>query len=97
MICKIYTEENDNPLNIEGLDDCESINLETINYIEQLINTSTFDDEQKAQFERELSDISNQKADELITLLKLNQVNRIESGNNYDQSDIKEQLNRHCC
>ena len=63
--------------------------------IHNLINSSTFDDDQKASMERQLSSITNPEADRLISILKDNQIDPIAAGRNYNQTDIKEKLKQH--
>lgn len=62
-------------------------------YIEQLLQTSVFNDEQKADYENKLQiGITYKYALELIRVLKDNQRDPIASGDNYSQSDIKNKI-----
>jgi len=66
--------------------------MDTVNYIESLIRTSTFDDEQKATMESELLTITNAKSEEMIGMLKVNQISASEK-ENPNQGDIQTILN----
>lgn len=64
-------------------------------YIEQLIETSIFDNARRADFENKLQHgITYKYAIELITLLKENQRDPINSGDFYSQTDIKRKIER---
>ena len=66
----------------------------TVTRCEQLIKCSTFDDNQKFRLETELQDITEAEAERMIKTLVLNQVDNIEAGNGYSQTDIKNKLKR---
>jgi hypothetical protein len=55
------------------IDTDEPPTIDTINYIEGLIRTSTFDDEQTASMEGDLLTLTNAKAEEMVQMLKDNQ------------------------
>lgn len=66
-----------------------------INYIESLIRTSTYDhDTQEMLIDKVNAGITSDEASTLITDLQNNQLNSIDMGN-YDQRDIKQQINKH--
>lgn len=63
-----------------------------INYIESLIESSTYDHEQRKYLEGELVNLSSVRASELIEDLRLNQLNPVTHGGSYNQGDIKAQI-----
>lgn len=64
-----------------------------IQTIESLINTSCFDEQTRMNIRDELlTDITNARAEVIYKELKENQQDPIESGNNYNQSDINNKL-----
>ena len=60
-----------------------------ISRIESLLQTSAVDHDERASIEREFVDMSEERAVNLIEYLTENQLNPIEAGFNYSQSDIK--------
>ena len=65
---------------------------EQIDTIEALLRTSVYDETQKTRIEKEMGDYSQQDASVCIHVLKENQRDPIASGDNYNQSDIKEKI-----
>jgi len=63
-----------------------------INKIESLLRTSCLLEAQKESIEKDLSTINHSKANELIAYLENNQVDPIDSGNNYSAADIQAKL-----
>lgn len=62
-------------------------------YIENLLETSAFDERQRAFIEREIEfGITNGRAKKLIEDLQLNQRDAISSGDNYSQGDISKKI-----
>lgn len=62
-------------------------------YIENLLETSMYDERQRAFIEREIEcGITNGRAKKLIEDLQLNQRDAISSGDNYSQSDISRKI-----
>lgn len=61
-----------------------------ISYILTLLETSSLDQQQRDDIEMETSVMTPQRASEVIANLKNNQLDRITSGMNYNQSDINE-------
>lgn len=59
---------------------------------ENLLFSSAYDDEQKAQIEKQLWYYHEQELNELKANLLMNQVDRIDAGHNYTQTDIKRKL-----
>lgn len=74
--------------------DNEDFKLEhyQITQIETLIQTSAISEERKEAIEKSINTLSKSDAWEIIDELKATQVNRIESGHNYNTSDIKNQV-----
>jgi hypothetical protein len=64
----------------------------TITRCENLINDSLFPDEEKAAMEKELEDITEAEASRMIEYLYPNQLDKINAGHNYSQTDIKNKL-----
>ena len=62
--------------------------------IEQLLVTSIIDHPERVHIYRELNNLSEERADELIEYLYKNQICPIQSGANYTQTDIKNKLNK---
>lgn len=79
-----------------AIDTEEKITNSKIAFVENLINNSTFDDELKESYMTELqsSELTNSKLDEIISELTNVQKNPIESGDNYNMSDINKQLDK---
>lgn len=73
------------------IDTDEAPTIETINQIESLLRTSTLDDEQIAVIETDLIDITNAKSEELIEMLKMNQMGPMEM-ENMNQGHIQKEL-----
>ncbi len=65
-----------------------------IDKIENLIRTSSLLESQKEEIEKQFSSLNYQTANNLIEHLENNQVNPIESGNNYSRDDINKQLDK---
>jgi hypothetical protein len=62
-------------------------------YILSLVNTSTYDHDQRAFIERRVEDgLTKSEADKLIADLQMNQLDRISSGLPYNQTDIKTKI-----
>ena len=59
---------------------------------EGLLRTSGYDDDWKARIENELWYYSEEELNELKSNLYMNQVDRIDQGMNYNQTDIKRKL-----
>lgn len=81
-----FTGDKAYPIDTDG-----APSIDTINWIESLIRTSTFDDEQRAQMESDLLTITNAKADEMISLLQMNQITEMEKPS-MNQRDINKVL-----
>jgi len=65
---------------------------EQLNYIESLLETSSIAMEKQFQIESEFNSYSSEAAQKCIYYLKQNQVDPIDSGGNYSQTDIKNKL-----
>lgn len=65
-----------------------------VDYIEQLLQHACISPEEKSEIERLMFGYSVSEANEVIERLKEAQVNPIEAGNNYSQSDIVKQINK---
>jgi len=63
--------------------------------IHSLIRNSLLDENQKQEIERELLIMSGERAKEVIQYLKDNQLDPIESGQNYGMRDIHKKLDQH--
>lgn len=63
-------------------------------YIESLLANSNFSEDKKQLYEGLVPDMSNVEANNLIADLKDNQLDPIQSGNNYTQTDILKKLNK---
>jgi phage RecT family recombinase len=63
-----------------------------IDYIESLLKHANIDHDQRGQIERNLHSYSSYDAKKCIEMLKENQLNPIDSGFNYTQTDIKNKL-----
>lgn len=59
-----------------------------ISFIESLLKTSNINHDERANIEREMYDYDKKSANECITYLKNNQLDIINSGFNYSQTDI---------
>jgi hypothetical protein len=69
-----------------------TIDGSTIAYISKLMNGSTLDEDQRTAIENELGTMLNSRAEEVISNLKMNQLNPIKDGNSYQQGDILDEL-----
>jgi hypothetical protein len=65
-----------------------------VDYIEQLLQHACISIEEKSDIERLMFGYSVSEANEVIERLKEAQVNPIEAGNNYSQTDIVKQINK---
>jgi phage recombination protein Bet len=74
------------------IDTDDPVDMDTVNRIEALIRSSTFDDEQKAQMESEIVTLTNAKAEEMIATLHANQMSPQEK-DVMNQGDIQTVLN----
>lgn len=63
-----------------------------LNFIDSLIRTSSITEERKVFIERNMNTYSHEQANACIEMLKQNQVDPINSGHNYNQTQIKEKL-----
>jgi phage RecT family recombinase len=63
-----------------------------VNYIESLIQTSSFDERQRQWLEMEVSTMTAKRASEVIEQLKNNQLDPITQGKAYNQTDISNHL-----
>ncbi len=63
-------------------------------FIEGLIKTSVFDEDEKERLEMELTSLTESKVKDFIGKLELNQLDPITQQGRYDQKDIKEALNK---
>ena len=68
----------------------------TVQYISDLIRTAAIDSDEKSSFELEIysGELTRDRADEIITSLKMDQPDLIESGMNYNQTDISNKLDQ---
>jgi len=62
------------------------------NECENLLRSTAFDDEEKARIERELWYYEEEELNKLRANLYINQIDRIENGLSYSQTDIKNKL-----
>lgn len=65
-----------------------------INYIETLLNTCSLDEQQRKNVEDELVTLTYARAEKCIAYLLANQRDKIDSGDNYSQTDIQKKLNK---
>lgn len=65
-----------------------------IDYILSLLETSSLDQSQRDSIEMETSVMTPQRASEVIANLKANQLDRLTSGMNYNQGDIKDHMTK---
>jgi len=72
------------------------IDSPTVSFINSLLRTSIISDEQKAGIEMEITsgELKQNEASEIIEMLKQNQPDPIDSGNNYSQTDIQKKLDK---
>lgn len=59
---------------------------------ENLLQSSNFDDDTKAQLENDLWGFHEEELNQMRAMLLMNQTDRIESGHNYTQRDINNKL-----
>lgn len=71
--------------------DTEGVDMDRINYAEKLIRDSTLEDELKTSLEEEMIVITSTKLEEMIVMLKENQLKGTEKPG-YNQGDILDQL-----
>lgn len=64
-----------------------------LNFIESLLMTAAIPPEEQSSFYSEMTTMSAERAREVIDYLNTNQLDPIQSGNNYNQTDIKKKLN----
>jgi len=83
-------------IELDNTDYTLDIDSGTVQHITNLIRTAALDDERKSQIELEIysGELTRDRADEIITELNLHQLEPIESGNNYNQSDINNKLDK---
>lgn len=71
------------------------VNEKTIYYLEELVETSTFDPDQQAQLAADISAIQyTDEAGKMLDLLQQHQPNHITAGKNYNMGDIKKEVRR---
>jgi recombinational DNA repair protein RecT len=63
--------------------------IKRISYAENLIRSSCFDHERQAQLEKDVRTMTNSELDELIDVLKINQLDPVHEAGNYSQTDLK--------
>jgi len=68
------------------------MSLGQLSMIESLLSSSNLIEDEKDRIEGQLISMSHSGAQRAIEYLKLNQMNSIESGNNYGPEEIKSQL-----
>ena len=68
------------------------MSLGQLSMIESLLQTANLIDDEKDKIENQLSSMSHSGAQKAIEYLKANQMNAIESGNNYGPDEIKEMM-----
>ena len=83
-------------IELDNTDYMLDIDSSTVQYISDLIRTAAIDSDEKSAFELEIfsGELARDRADEIITSLKMDQAEPIESGNNYNQSDINRKLDK---
>ena len=59
---------------------------------DNLLQTSAYDSEAMSQLEKDLWYYSDEELNQLKANLLMNQIDRIEAGHNYSQTDIKNKL-----
>jgi len=77
----------------EWWDDNEG-NNDLKQYCDSLLQTSAYDSEEMSRLEQELWYYSEEELNQLKANLLMNQIDRIEAGHNYTQTDIKYKLKR---
>jgi len=70
------------------------ISANQLSIIENLIQTSSISEKEKEKIESALNDMTEVKAKDCIDYLELNQIDKIDSGGNYTQTDIKKKLSK---
>jgi phage RecT family recombinase len=65
---------------------------EKIDLAKELLRSSTYDPDQREHLEIKIDNCTNEELGNIIRDIKLNQVDAIEAGHNYSQTDIKEKL-----
>ena len=68
------------------------MSLGQLSMIESLMQTSNLIEDEKDKIETKLMSLSHSGAQQTIEYLKTNQMNAIESGNNYGPEEIRSQL-----
>jgi recombinational DNA repair protein RecT len=63
--------------------------IKRISYAENLIRSSCFDHERQAQLEKDVRTMTNSELDELLDVLKINQLDPVHEAGNYSQTDLK--------
>lgn len=83
-------------IELDNVDYKLDIDSSTVQYISDLIRTAAIDSDEKSAFELEIfsGELTRDRADEIITSLKMDQAEPIESGNNYNMSDINRKLDQ---
>ena len=67
---------------------------EAIEYTLSLIDSSIYEERKKTRLELKVYNMTTDEIIQLITKLKDDQIDRIESGTNYQQGDIARKLNK---
>lgn len=65
-----------------------------INYIESLLENSTYDEDQRKYISMQLNGLSSLRAGQIIEDLRLNQLDPVTHGHSYNQGDIAKHLNQ---
>lgn len=78
---------------IDLTNDDYQASYQQLNYIDNLLKTSSIAEERKVFIERNMNTYSQEQARTCIEMLKENQRDAINSGGNYNQADIKDKLN----
>jgi len=83
-------------IELDNVDYKLDIDSSTVQYISELIRTAAIDSDEKSAFELEIfsGELGRDRADEIITSLKMDQPDLIESGMNYNQTDISRRLDK---
>jgi phage recombination protein Bet len=63
--------------------------IKRISYAENLIRSSCFDHDRQAQLEKDVRTMTNSELDELLDILKINQLDPVHEAGNYSQTDLK--------
>lgn len=91
-LINIGAEDDDGNAASKVIESKQMITPTQISIIEGLIQTSTLDDSQIKFIQNNMLDCTAEEATKWIEKLKSKQVDPIESGNNYTQTDIKNKL-----